>query len=45
MSCAYSASPKVLRECCRLTILAWYSLYAGEAKNFLSGTVYAILSN
>jgi hypothetical protein len=32
MSCAYSASPKVSRECCRLTILTWYSLYAGEEK-------------
>jgi hypothetical protein len=32
MSCAYSASPKALGECCRLMILTWYPLYAGEAK-------------
>jgi hypothetical protein len=34
MSCAYFASPKVLRECCRLTIPTGYSLYAGGAKKF-----------
>ena len=34
MSCAYSASPKVLCERWRLTILTWYSLFAGEAKKF-----------
>jgi hypothetical protein len=32
MSCAYSASPKVLCERWRLTILTWYFLYAGETK-------------